>query len=125
MELLTSKISRYLFSVPFIIFGFFHLMGGSNMAGMVPIPGGVFWVYLTGVAMMAAGVSFLIGKMDYWAGVGLGTLLLIYVLSIHLPGVINAADEGAMQTSMGSMLKDLALAGGAFMMGHGGSKTMS
>lgn len=125
MELLTSKISRYLFSLPFIIFGFFHLMAGSNMAGLVPIPGGVFWVYLTGIAMIAAGVSFLIGRMDYWAGVGLGTLLVIYAVSIHLPGVMNAADEMAGQTSMGNMLKDLALAGGAFMMGHGGSKTMS
>lgn len=125
MELLTSKISRYLFAVPFVVFGLFHLMGADNMAGMVPIPGGAFWVYLTGLAMIAAGVSFIIKKMDYWAGIGLGALLLIYVLSIHVPAMMNAADEMAGQMAMGSILKDLALAGAAFMMADGGSKTMS
>lgn len=121
MELLTSKISRYLYSIPFILFGAFHFMGADNMAGMVPIPGGVFWVYLTGTAMLAAGISFLIGKMDYWAGIGLGALLLIYAFSIHLPGVL----EGSNQMAMPNMLKDLALAGAAFMMANGGSKSFS
>lgn len=53
MELLTSKISRYLYAIPFILFGVFHFLGAGDMAGMVPIPGGVFWVYLTGLAIPA------------------------------------------------------------------------
>ena len=121
MELLTSKISRYLYAIPFILFGVFHFMGADQMAGMVPIPGGAIWVYITGLAMLAAGVSLILGKMDYWAGIGLGVLLLIYALTIHLPGVI----EGGNQMAMPSMLKDTALAGAAFMMAGMGSKTMS
>jgi len=125
MELLTSKISRYLFALPFIGFSLFHFMGADNMAGMVPIPGGAFWVYITGLAMLAAAVSIIIGKMDYWAGIGLGVLLLLYALTIHLPGVLNPADEMAGQASMGNMLKDLGLAGAAFFVAGHGKKTMS
>ena len=122
MELLTSKISRYLFAIPFIIFGILHFMGAGNqqMIDTVPLPGGAIWIYITGLAMLAAGVSFLIGKMDYWAGVGLGALLLIFALTIHLPGLM-----GGNEASMFSLLKDLALAGGAFMMANGGSKSFS
>lgn len=80
------------------------------MAGMVPIPGGIFWIYLTGVAMLAACVSIIIETKARLACILLGVLLLIYVLSIHLPSVIN----GQMQPSMTMLLKDLVMAGGAW-----------
>ena len=53
----------------------FHIMGADKMAGMVPIPGGVFWVYFTGVAMIAAGVSIIIRKYVFWACMGLALLM--------------------------------------------------
>lgn len=107
---MVSKIGRYLFALPFGIFGVFHFMNASQMAGMVPVPGGAFWVYLTGLAMLLACAAILIGKKARLAGILLGVLLLVYVLSIHLPAVIG----GEMQPSMSNLLKDLALAGGAW-----------
>ena len=110
-----SNIGRYLFALPFGVFGLLHFVNAGQMAGMVPIPGGVFWVYLTGVAMLAACVSLIVGKMARLAAILLGVMLLVFVLSIHLPAVIG----GEMQSSMPSLLKDLALAGGAwFIAGH-------
>ncbi len=106
---------RYLFAVPMAVFGMMHMMSGAAMAGMVPIPGGVFWVYLTGVALIAAAVAISVGKMGSLAAALLGVMLMIFALSMHLPGVMGAADEMAMQASMSNMLKDLALAGGAFV----------
>lgn len=41
-------------------------------------------------------------------------MLIIFILAIHLPGTIGAADPQALQMSMWSLLKDLAIAGGAF-----------
>ncbi len=106
---------RYLFALPMAVFGLMHMMNGPAMTGMVPIPGGIFWVYLTGVALIAAAAAIAVGKMGSLAAALLGIMLMIFALSIHLPGVMGAADEMAMQASMSNMLKDLALAGGAFV----------
>lgn len=107
-----GKIGRYVFALPFGIFGLLHFMNASAMAGMVPIPGGVFWIYLTGVALLAASVSIFIEKYARLACILLGVMLIIFVLSIHLPGVIG----GEMQPNMTNLLKDLALAGGAWIL---------
>jgi len=113
MDLLTKTIARYIFAVPFAIFGLMHLMNGGAMAGMVPsfIPGGVLWVYLTGIALIAASVSIIMQKMEKMAALLLGVLLIIFVLTIHLPMVMN---PDTMQMGMPNMLKDLSLAGAAF-----------
>lgn len=116
---LLPTVGRYLYALPFLVFGAFHFMNASAMAGMVPIPGGVFWVYLTGLALIAASLAIMSGKMAVLATRLLGLMLLIFAVSIHLMGVINAPDAAAMQSSMSSFLKDTALAGAAwFMSGH-------
>lgn len=113
MSFLTSNIGRWLFALPFIVFGLFHFMNASAMAGMVPgfIPGGVFWIYLTGIAFFAASISFIIEKKVRLAGQLLAILLLIFVLTIHLPAVI-----GGDQNAMTQLLKDTAMAGGALLL---------
>jgi len=110
MDALLNKGGRYLFAIPFAIFGLFHFMGAEDMAGMVPLPGAIFWVYLTGVALLAAAVSFIIEKKVRLAGLLLGIMLIIFVLTIHLPAVMGEAGQDAMP----NVLKDLALAGGAW-----------
>jgi uncharacterized membrane protein YphA (DoxX/SURF4 family) len=105
-----STIGRYMYALPFGVFGFLHFMNAGAMSGMVPIPGGVFWVYLTGLALLAACVSIIIETKARLACILLGVMLLIFVLSIHLPGIIG----GEMQPNMSNLLKDLALAGGAW-----------
>ena len=112
MSSLIGKIGRFVFAVPFGIFGLLHFMNASAMSGMVPIPGGVFWIYLTGIALLAASVSIIIEKYARLACILLGVMLIIFVLSIHLPGVIG----GEMQPNMSNLLKDLAMAGGAWIL---------
>ncbi len=107
-----GKIGRYVFALPFGIFGILHFMNASAMAGMVPIPGGVFWVYLTGIALLAASISIFIEKYARLACILLGVMLIIFVLSMHLPGVLG----GEMQPNMSNLLKDLSLAGGAWIL---------
>ncbi|MFU8812317.1 MAG: DoxX family protein [Balneolaceae bacterium] len=113
MDTFLSKGGRFLYALPFGIFGLFHFMMASDMAMMVPLPGGVFWVYLTGVALLAACVSFIIEKQVRLAGLLLGIMLLIFVVSVHVPGAMGE-DQMASQNAMMAALKDLALAGGAF-----------
>ncbi|MCU0447702.1 MAG: DoxX family protein [Microscillaceae bacterium] len=104
---------RVLFALPMAVFGLFHFMNAGAMKGMVPnyIPGGVVWVYITGIALIAAAVSIIIEKMTKLSGLLLGIMLLIFAFTIHLPGG---------ETSMPSLLKDLALAGAAFYISANG-----
>jgi uncharacterized membrane protein YphA (DoxX/SURF4 family) len=89
-----------------------HFMNANQFAGMVPsfVPGGVFWVYLTGAALLAAAVSFIIKKHVQLAGQLLAALMLVFVFTVHLPSII-----GGNMMSMGSLLKDMSLAGGSLL----------
>jgi uncharacterized membrane protein len=110
MEMITNQ-AKYIFALPFLVFGAMHLMMADNMAGLVPayVPGGVIWVYLTGVALVAASLAIMVGKMAKLASFLLGVLMLVFAFTIHLAAVV-----GGDQMAMGSFLKDMALAGAAF-----------
>ena len=103
---------RIVFAIPFTMFGMMHLVMAGNMTGMVPswVPGGVFWVYVTGLALVAAAVSIISKKQIYLASLLLALLMAVFVMTIHLPAVF-----GGDQMAMGSMLKDISLAGGALL----------
>lgn len=107
-------LGRIFVAIPFIMFGIMHFMNAEKMAGMAPF-GGEFMIYLTGVFALAAGISFVSGIQQRLAGLLAALMMAIYAFALHLPGVISAADEMAMQMSMGSLLKDLGLLGGALL----------
>ncbi len=113
MKILTTLVARILFGAPFAIFGLFHFMAASKMANMVPLPGGQFWVYVTGVALIAASIAILSKKMGKIAMLLLALMLIIFVVTIHIPSVMGAESQQAMMQSMTNLLKDIALAGGA------------
>jgi len=113
MKALTTTVARILFAIPFGIFGLLHFMNASMMKGYVPIPGGVFWVYLTGIALLAACISILTGKMGKLSSLLLAAFLAIVILTIHIPGLMKAADQTAMAMTMTNFLKDIALMGAA------------
>ena len=115
-----TVLGKYLFAIPFIIFGFLHLINAQDMSSMVTLPGGIVWVYISGLAMLLAGVTILIGRKDAVATFFLGLLLLVYVFLLHLPAVINTNGTDAMATS--NFLKDLALAGAAFVYSRSAAK---
>jgi uncharacterized membrane protein YphA (DoxX/SURF4 family) len=114
MDKVLNLVGRILFSVPFVLFGLGHLMNAGQMAGMVPayIPGGVVWVYFTGAAMILAAVAIITGIQARLACFGLSLLLLIFILTVHLPGTMNEATN-MMSTMM--LFKDTGLLGGALI----------
>ena len=109
-RILGNHVARGLFALPFIVFGLFHFVGGEQMAAMVPVPGGIFWVYFTGVALVAGGLGILTNILGRWAALGLAALMALFALTVHLPALGDPA-MGQMATI--SLLKDTALAGGA------------
>ena len=105
-----TGLGKWLLMIPFAAFGIMHLLGADKMAGMVPIPGGSLWVYLTGLGMIAFAASIVLGKYDKLGAVLTASMLIVFILTIHLP----AAMKGDQMSIMG-LLKDLGLAGGALL----------
>lgn len=108
---LTGTFARLLFALPFMVFGINHFVQGSAMAGGVPVPGGVFWVYFIGLCLVAASIAITFNVLRTWAGIALAALLMTFVLTMHLPAVL--ADGMAAMNSVIALLKDTSLAGAA------------
>ena len=108
--LLTGKAARIAFALPFAVFGLFHFLNASAMAGMVPVPGGVFWIYFTGAALIAGSLGIMTGILGRLAALGLAALLGTFILAIHIPGLSNPQMQ---QMAMMGLLKDVSLLGGA------------
>ncbi len=112
------NLGKYLFALPFLVFGVLHFMGAEDMAAFTP--GGKPVVYFTGVALIAAAVSFLIGKLDKLAAVLLALFLLLTATVVHLQNLM-AGD----QMAMSNLLKDLALCGAALLYAQSHAKDNS
>jgi putative oxidoreductase len=113
MKFLTSTLGRIIFAIPFLVFGIMHLVKANDMSGYVPIPGGVFWIYLTGLAMIAAFVSIITKIQIKLATMLLALMLLIIIVTIHIPGLSNPQ---MMQITLTNLLKDAGLMGGALIL---------
>jgi len=118
MEILTGRLARIIFAVPFGMFGIFHLMNSDNMAAMVldGWPLAKYLVLLTGLCLIAASVSIISGKMAMLASLLLALLLLIFDLTLHVPRIMAAEDEMSRMVPMIGFLKDTALMGGALVL---------
>ena len=112
---LIANTGRFLFAIPMVIFGVFHFVNTRVLQNVVPsfIPGQTFWVYLTGAALIASGICILLKKQVQLISVLLAAMLLVFALFVHFP----LALEGD-QLAASSLLKDIALAGGALILGN-------
>lgn len=114
MEETIPRIGLYLFAVPWIVIGIQHYMYADFVAGLVPsfISGKIFWVYLTGTGMIAAGISFIINIKVPLAAMLLAIMLMIFILLIHVP--ILSGHPLAINCTRA--IQDTAIAGTAFML---------
>ena len=104
-------VGRWLFAVPFFLFGLMHLMNSGQMAGFVPefFPGNpAFWVIVTGIVFIVASIGVAIHKYEKEAAFLLAFQLIVFVLTIWLPQVL-----GGSQQAISGLLKDTMLAGAA------------
>lgn len=109
-------IGRIIFSIPFLVLGFGHMVNGPAMTGFMPawIPIPVFFVYLTGLGQIAAGVSIIIKIYTKLATQLLALFLFLVVILIWLPQLGAEGQTG--MTAMTMTVKDLGLMGAALYM---------
>lgn len=72
---------RILFALPLLVFGAMHFAAAPMLAPRVPFPPQVVWVYVTGAALLAAGVSVIIKRHTVLALLGLAAMLLVFDLT--------------------------------------------
>jgi uncharacterized membrane protein len=112
---------RLFFAIPMGVFGTEHLVDASDIAQVVPswMPAHLFWTYLVGVALIAAALSIVLIKHARLAATLLGSMLLLFVVLIHIPNI--AGQHGARLFWM-IALRDTAFSGGAFALAGSLSK---
>lgn len=111
------RVGIVLYALVIGFFGVNHFLNGTGFQNTIPsiLPYHIFWVYLTGVALILAAISFLTGKKTKMAGLFLFVYLIIIVLSIHLPAVIRSEGTPIVSIALTNMVKDTGLAGAALM----------
>lgn len=116
-----SRIAIYLLSVVLFAFGVFHFLYPRDLLVFVPafMPGGVIWVYFVGAAFILVALSFLTNKMVKLAGYLLAIILIVFILSIHIPNYLEAGDKEMKQMALINLLKDTAIVGFALHIAAG------
>ena len=116
-----SRIAIYMLSVVLIIFGIFHFMFPHDLMAYVPasLVGGILWAYVVGAAFVLVGISFLTNQFVKFTGYFLAAMLIIFILTIHVPNYLNAGDKEVQQMALINILKDLAITGFAMHIAAG------
>ncbi|MDO6433856.1 hypothetical protein Q4E93_24835 [Flavitalea sp. BT771] len=106
-------LASLLFGIPWIIFGIQHFLYADFVRGLVPayMPARIFWVYLTCVAMIAAGISFILRRQVRLAAFLLGCMLLLFILMVH-PLLLSGEPQGGIHWTRA--LQDTAIMAAAF-----------
>ena len=109
-----STIGRILFAIPFAVFGLNHFLFLNFYIGTVSsfIPLGPYTIILTGIFLIMASLSIVLNKYVKVSTILLAILLLIFILTIHIPGLF---DPDKWQFALIELLKDTSLLGGSLM----------
>lgn len=108
-----TRVAEIIYAATMGYFGVLHFLNADAMGGMVPdfMPAdGKIWIYVTGIALVAAALAIIINKFKTMACYLLAIMLLIFVFTLHL--------KPAMDGNPAMLLKDTGLAMAAFIIGN-------
>jgi uncharacterized membrane protein YphA (DoxX/SURF4 family) len=116
----TLTVLRGLFAIVVMLFGIEHFFFTNYTPGIPSctfvsfwIPWRMFWGYFTGLILLATGGMILTGKRPQVAAITLGYLILmVTVLTYAFRTIAGLHNFGELT----NMMKDVALAGGAFIL---------
>jgi len=98
-----------------ILGGVQHFVYADFVSKLVPawIPAPLFWVYFTGIALIAGGVGMLIPKTARLAALMAGIMIFLWVLLLHIPRALAYLHVPA---EMSGVFEALAMSGIAFIL---------
>jgi uncharacterized membrane protein len=108
-----DKFGRLFYALPMGVFATQHFTNPKLVASIVPswMPWHTFWVYLVGIAIIAAVLSILLEIQARLAATLLGCMFLLFVVLMHIHNIV--VTHGALLFWVIG-LRDLAFSGGAF-----------
>jgi hypothetical protein len=108
-------IGNSLYGMAAIVFGVQHILYASFIASLIPtwIPGGNFWSYGTGVALIAAGISITADRKSKSSSFWLGVMISLWIMLVHIPRILASPRDYYEWTSM---FQALILATSAFVL---------
>jgi uncharacterized membrane protein len=121
-----ARLFRKLMPLGPLFLGGFMILGGIQhfvyadfVAQLVPswIPGARFWVYFTGVALIAGGLGILLPKTQRLAATMSGIMIFLWVVLLHIPRALADLHDAG-ETS--GVFEALALSGVAFILADRG-----
>ena len=114
--IISSRIASIIYALAVGAFGILHFVSADEMKTLLPdyLPGGVFWIYFTGVCLLLAAIAIIIGKYTRLACYLLAAMLLIFGFTLHL--------RPSFTTTFTLFLKDAAMAMGAILIANNSSK---
>lgn len=118
---IVSRISIYLLSVVLIGFGIFSFNYPRELIIYVPLelPGGINLAYIVGGGFILVGLSFMFNQYVKFTGYVFAALLLIFILTVHLPNYLNAGVVEMKRQALINLLKDTAIMGFALHIAAG------
>jgi uncharacterized membrane protein len=112
-----ATIGRLFFAVSMAAFGIQQLVAGELVRLAPPLPAWLpwhpFWVYGTGVLLLAADAAIALRIGARWAAAVLSVMLLLDIVLLHLPKALANAGVGAAWTNP---CKALAMLGGVLIL---------
>ena len=90
------RLGAILFSVTIISFGIIHFQYAKDVADYIPswIPNRIFWAYFAGAALIGSGVSIILKIRHRLIATLLGTMILIWIIILHIPKSIASPFAG-------------------------------
>jgi uncharacterized membrane protein len=107
-------LGRFFLAAFLIYCGIAHFITVEFVTSLVPswIPGGVFWAYFTGVALIAGGVGMCVPLTSRLAAILSGLMIFVWFLILHIP---RAAANLSSSNETTAVFEALAMSGAAFL----------
>jgi uncharacterized membrane protein len=98
--------------------GIQHFIYTTFVAALIPawIPGHYAWAYFAGVALIAGGAGLIVPRTVRLAGTLTGVMLFLWVLLLHIPRALAAADPRSIRNEWTAVFEALAMSGVAFVL---------
>ena len=114
MKTLTT-FGRILFGLTLLVFAINPLLHATQTAATIPFPMATPLTYLSGLLLLAGGISLLLNKWTHVNMLLIAVLLVVRAMTIHYPNFGNV-DYAQMMLEIMNMTKDFGLAGAALFM---------